>query len=436
MSADAAGQPGPEASGPGAEDRALARDPARLLLRLSQRGGVVRYRGGDEPAYLVNRPEFVRHVLVDNCANYTKDTEITNIFRLVVNDGLFTSEAARWREQRRYLGPAFRRRALAATDSQVTGCVLRRLEGWETPVSAGTPLDIAEEMAVITLMVTVMVLFGADIAAGAEAVVRLVADSLAAPKQVGERVAATAALDEMVVEILRQRREGGGERDDLLALLLARDPGGGRRLSDVEVRDQVITFILAGYETTANALTWTWLLLADHPDTDLAIRREIGDALAGRIANYADCARLPLARAALMESLRLYPPAWVIGRRALAEDRIGDRVIPAGSVVALSPFTMHRNPEFWPDPERFDPGRFLGEKGVARPRFAYIPFGGGPRHCIGQDFAVLEGLLILATVAQRYAFAPAVSVAVDPDHRFVLRPPAGARMAASPLGRT
>ena len=420
--------------GPGlrSELRALARDPARYLLRLSGQGDVVCYRGGRERAYLVNRPELVRHVLVDNSSNYSKDTGITNIFRRVVNDGLFTSEGARWREQRRLLAPAFRHRTVAAIDSEVTAVVLRRLEGWAPAAASGTPIDIAEEMGAITLEVTVRVLFGADVADRSVTIVRLIAASLAAPNQAAERIVATAALDEMVLDILDQRRRLGSGRDDLLALLQGRT-GDEPTLTDGEVRDQIITFVLAGYETTANALTWAWLLLAEHPDADRRMREEIAGVVGGRVATSEDCCRLAFTRAALMEALRLYPPAWVIGRRALADDSIGGCAIPAGSVVAISPLTIHRDPELWPDPEAFEPSRFLDGGRPGRERFAFIPFGVGPRHCIGQEFASVEALLILATVAQRFTLVSVPGAGVDPDHRFVLRPRSGSRMVPSPV---
>jgi cytochrome P450 len=232
------------------------------------------------------------------------------------------------------------------------------------------------------------------------------------------------------------RRNDRGQHNDLLAkLLAARDPETGLLLDTTQVRDEVITLILAGHETTSNALSWTWYLLGTNPGAEARLHAELRSVLAGRTPTVADLPDLPYTAMVINESMRLYPPAWAISRSPTDDDEIGGYRIPRGSVVMLCQYITHRHPGFWKDPERFDPERFSPQCSENRPRFAYFPFGGGPRLCIGSYFALTEAQLILATIAQRYRLKLVTDQPVEPEPLITLRPRHGINVTLEPLAR-
>jgi len=245
-----------------------------------------------------------------------------------------------------------------------------------------------------------------------------------------------AELDEVVHRILASRRQSTETGDDLLALLLAaRDEDTGTGLSDRLLRDEIMTIFLAGHETTANALAFTWYLLATHPEVDARLHAEIERILGGRAPTQADVAQLRYTRMVLEETMRLYPPAYSLSRTAIGADVIGGVTVPAGSIVVIYPYVTHRNPALWPDPERFDPDRFNPDRAAGRHRFAYLPFGGGPRICIGQGFAMTEAIIVIASIAQRYRFSLAPGHTVQPIGALTLRPKDGVWVYAVPRSR-
>jgi cytochrome P450 len=247
------------------------------------------------------------------------------------------------------------------------------------------------------------------------------------------RVGIFKPLDEIVERLIERGTTGGLAHEDLLArLLAARDAETGLGMTHREVRDQVATIFMAGHETTALALTWTWYLLALHPAVEAKFHDEIDRVLAGRAPRFEDLALLPYTRMVLEESMRLYPPAHTITRRALADDEIGGRKIPRGTTVFIVPWVIHRHHALWDRPEIFDPERFTPEKAAARPRFAYLPFGGGPRICIGATFAMTEAIIILAMLGQRYRLRLAPGEPVEPVGLITLRPRHGLRMTIEP----
>jgi cytochrome P450 len=232
----------------------------------------------------------------------------------------------------------------------------------------------------------------------------------------------------VVYRIIEERQRSGGGKPDLLSMFLsARDEETGERMTDRQLRDEVMTMLLAGHETTSLVLSWTYVLLLGRPDVDQRVAEEARRVIGARRAMLADAERLTYTRMVVEEALRLYPPAWGFSRGALADDRIGHYRVPAGSLVFIIPFVVHRRPQLWPDPERFDPERFTADCVAARPRFAYLPFGGGPRQCIGNQFAMVEASLILAMIAQRYhvQLTPDQSIAAEP--LITLRPKPGIR---------
>lgn len=406
--------------------RDLLRNPLAYYRTLSQEyGDLVCYRSAPEPAYLVNHPDFVRHVLIDNNRNYSKETYSNHMFKTVIGDGLLTSEGEVWRRQRRLMQPAFHHTRLEKLDGLITGEAQCLLERWAEAHAAGEVVDIAKEMATLTLSITTQALFGIDLGETVQSVGQAVdmgADLLERPRHPRFQ-AAIAAVEAAVHRIIAQRREHNADTGDLLSMLMqARDEETGQGMDDVQLRNQVITLLLAGYETTATALTWTWYLLSQEDEAARRMRAELAQKLAGRAPTYQDVAQLDYTRQVFEESLRLYPPAWVLGRKALGDDEIGGYYIPAGSILAISPYTLHRHPAFWSNPDGFDPERFLPERSAGRHRFAYLPFGAGPRQCIGNGFALLEAPLILATVAQSFALELVPGQEIRPDPLFILRP--------------
>jgi cytochrome P450 len=243
-------------------------------------------------------------------------------------------------------------------------------------------------------------------------------------------------LDAIVYDMIRERRARGGDRGDLLSmLLLARDAeGDGQGMTDRQIRDEAMTIFLAGHETTANALTWTWYLLSQSPEVERQLHAEVDEVLQGRLPTVADVDRLPFVTRVVTESMRLYPPAWLIGRRALHDYTVKGYRVPARSIVVMSQWIVHRDPRFFPDPERFDPDRWTPERRAALPRFAYFPFGAGPRQCIGEGFAWMELVLVLATLAQQWRFELVPDHPVVPQAAITLRPKHGMRMVARRRG--
>jgi cytochrome P450 len=407
------------------------RDPFRFLLRLTERhGDVVRYRAGGEAAYLINEPDLIRRVLADNAQNYSKATFVNTVFKAAVADGLLTSEGTRWRRSRHLMQPAFHRERLASLASGMIEETLSMLEDWATVVDQDEPLDIAAEMGALTLRITARALFGFDISGHVDRLGRRIAQGMAilmAPDK-PEFLEGKRWLEELVDEIVAEHRQGIGANDLLSMLLEARDEDTGEPMSQRELRDETITLLLAGYETSANALAWTWYLLSENEDVAETLRETLHSALGDRLPTLEDLPRLTYARMVLDESLRLYPPAWILGRRALGDDRLGEQPIPAGSVVAMSPYITHRHPRYWERPEEFDPERFAPRAAPSRKPFTYFPFGGGPRLCIGHNLALMEAQLIISTVAQRYRLKLVPGTRVEPERLFVLRPRSGLPM--------
>jgi cytochrome P450 len=319
------------------------------------------------------------------------------------------------------------------------------LDAWAPRAGTGVPFDVAAEMSRLTLRVVGKTLFSMDLTGDAAEVGRGLVVALGflgrramgflpppvwVPTPASVRfLRARRALDRVVYHIIQTRRRTGEDAGDFLGMLLAaRDADTGEGMSDQQLRDEVMTFVLAGHETTAVALAWTWYLLARHPDADARLRAEVAAVLGGRAPTVEDLPALRYTRMVLEETMRLYPPVWGLGRQAIAADSIGGYPIRAGAPVSMSPYVTHRHPAVWDDPERFDPERFTPERVAARPRFAYLPFSGGPRLCIGNEFALMEATLVLALVAQRYRLVLAPERRVVPQVTLTLRPRGGLPM--------
>ncbi len=407
--------------------RELSRDPLRFFLTLTlEYGDVVQYRAAPEPAYLFNHPDYVKHILQTNARNYNKDTFL-NKYQLesVVGQGLLTSENPLWRTQRRLMQPAFHQRQVAGFGEVMVAATTALFPEWDEAAAAGRPIDIAHEMMRLTLTIITQSLFGYDISAQADGVGEAI-NTMITVGRPRHRTFLEAAdhLDRIVYSIINARRQAPlVDQGDLLSmLLLARYEDSNEGMDDRQVRDEVMSLLIAGHETTANTLSWLWYLLAQHPGTVERLCEEYRRVLGDRLPSAGDIRRLSDTHLVIQEGMRLYPSAWTISRRTLGDDVIGGYFIPAGSIVALSPYTMHRSPKYWENPERFDPDRFTPERSAGRPHFAYFPFGAGARQCIGNEFALMESMLIVPTILQRYRLQLVPDHVVEPHALVTLRP--------------
>jgi cytochrome P450 len=434
----------------------LRSDPLQLYSDAASRfGDVVRLRA--MPGYywyLVTHPTGVEHVLQTNQQNYRKPDLFNKPVSLLAGNGLLTSAGDFWRRQRKLSQPAFHRQRLAGLAALMTGAAAEMADSWSARAGTGESFDVAAEMMRLTLKIVSLALVSTDLSGQAQEIgqaVRIALEHvnyrmnhlLAFPQPIPTArnrrfSSALATLDELIFRIIHDRRARSGKEaggpDDLLSMLLsARDEETGEGMSDRQLRDEAITLILAGHETTAAALSWTWYLLSQNPDVETRLGDELHRVLAGRAPALDDLRELGYTRMVFEESMRLFPPAWGQPRQAIADDEIDGYRIPAGSVVTVSQYVTHRRPDLWEEPERFDPSRFSPERSSSRHRFAYFPFGGGARRCIGNDFAMMEAQLILATLASRYRLRLAHGHLVEPDPTFTLRPKYGVKVVAEPI---
>jgi cytochrome P450 len=423
---------------------AIRRDPVGVFMRGALRfGDVVYFRIGPRRGYLLTNPEDVRHVLQDNARNYHK-SPLYDKLRLFLGNGLLTSEDDLWLRQRRIAQPAFHRQRVTALAGVMGEAARDAAARWQPFAAAGQPVDVDEEMMRLTRTVVVRALLGADLGPftstidQAWAIVNQhVGESFWSlgftdgwPTQRNRRFqAARAVLRGAVDHVITERRRNPSDSDDLLSMLMsARDEETGEAMTDEQLRVEVTTFLLAGQETTSLALTWTWYLLSQNPRARQRLEDELDAVLDGRPPEYPDLAHLPYLRMVIDEAMRLYPPAWGFSRQALADDRLGGFQLPRGWLAFVIPYVLHRLPAFWTDPDAFDPERFSPERSADRPKFAYIPFGAGPRQCIGNQFALIETQLIVATLAQAYRLQLVPRHSAEPWPLITLRPRYGMPM--------
>jgi cytochrome P450 len=399
--------------------REFQRDRLGFLLRLRQEyGDIVHFRLFSSDIYLLSRPDMIKQVLVDHHKRYYKGRAYQRI-RFALGNGLLTSEGDFWLRQRRLVQPAFHRKNLETLPPVITGAAQEMLTSWRTTAAKGLPVDINAEMMRLALTIVSRALFKTDVGDRAEEVAdaldvlmeqsqRRIQNPLLLPPILPTRDdrifrQAVHTIDEIVYGIIDTRRRAEKEGSDLISLLIAAvDADTGERMTDQQLRDEVITLFLAGHETTANALSWTWYLLSKYPEIERKLYAELKQVLCGRVPELADLPNLKYTRMLVDESIRLYPPAWLISRTAREDDIVDGVTIPAGSVAFLSPYVTHRHPDLWENPEGFDPERFNRQKSESRPDFAYFPFGGGPRLCIGNNFALMEAQLVMATLVQHF----------------------------------
>ncbi|MDX1615313.1 MAG: cytochrome P450 [Candidatus Promineifilaceae bacterium] len=426
-------------------------EPLAYMQQVTDRYGSalrIRYLPGLY-GYLFCHPEHNIRVLLDNNRNYTKMPNPSFLtLQPLLGNGLLTNDGDDWLAQRRLIQPIFHRRRIAHFGEVMRTLSEQMLARWRRQLVDGqVKLDIDQEMTRLTLEIVGLTLFGTELSDLTETIgsvftqvneeladwttvpfgwlllrYPIVPDARRTRRRIGR-------LEQVVDQIIRRRRSEPVAGTDLLSMLMeAEDQDSGSRMTDRQLRDEVMTLLLAGHETTANALGWTFYLLAKHPAATIRLKAELKQVLNGRLPTVRDLPALPYTAMVLKESMRLYPPAYMIARWSMNEDLVGGYRVKGGSGVNLSPYLTHRLPEFWPDPERFVPDRFTEEAEAQRPRFAYIPFGGGPRQCIGNDFAMTEATLILAMVAQSFELELIDDRSVEIEPLITLRPKNGLPM--------
>ena len=421
----------------------FSRDPLGFLdLCAREYGDVVEMRVPNQLAFVVYHPDQIEELLVAKSRNFIKAESLRlRPFRLLLGNGLLTSEGDFWRRQRRLAQPAFHRERIAGYADAMVGYTRRMLDTWK----AGQTLDVHREMMRLTLEVVAKTLFDAEIAGDAEDVgealevamdrfssqgslVRALDNYLPTPGWLRLKRAA-ARLDRLIYGMIEQKRKSNRAGDDLLSMLLAARDEDGSHMTDKQLRDEALTLFLAGHETTALALSWTFYLLGQNPEVETRLADEVRSVLAGREPGAADVTRLQYTGQVIKETMRLYPPAWSIGREAIEDCEIGGYYVPARSQVFAVQWTTHRDPRFFNAPGEFNPGRWTEDFEKNLPRFAYMPFGGGARICIGNQFAMMEAVLILATVIQRFSLELVPGQTVTPWPSITLRPASGIRVS-------
>ena len=409
------------------------RDPLAFFTETHRtQGDVATFSFGTQQVFLVSHPDSVEDLLVTSAKKFQKGVALQRAKRLL-GEGLLTSEGQAHLRQRRTIQPMFHRQQVQRfADSMVKHAVR-----WRDSIAPDTTIDVTDHMAALTLAIVGETLFSSNVQADADEVREALTaavqtfgvaflpgfeffEKLPLPmftrvKQARER------LDRVILRVIEERRNDQSPSHDLVSMLLAaRDPENpsAAGMTDQQIRDEAMTIFLAGHETTANAMAWTWHLLGDAPAVDRKLQDELASVLKGRTPTVEDVPKLEYARAIVAESMRLYPPAWTIGRRAIERHSIAGHAIEPGALVLASQWVVHRDARWWNDPDTFNPERW-SEKGD-RPKYAYFPFGGGSRICIGESFAWTEAILLLATIAQRWSFTPVSPP--TPEPRITLRP--------------
>ena len=418
-------------------------DRLGTLQRVAQAGDVYGLRFGPFPVILFNKPEHVHALMVEHAYDFDKGVAIHNTFRPTIGDGIFSSEGEFHRRQRKLISPPFQPRHIASY-AETMGHYSEQIQRtW----SDGSVIDVNQQMTNLTMSIIGKTLFDADVFTETDELGAamttlfgyithrlslLVAPPYSWPTPSNSRAhRAAALLRNRISHFIEVRRNHPIDRNDFLSILLQAKDEDGNPMSDEQVMAECLTLFGAGHETTATALAWTWYLLCQHPEIYEKVQQEVDNTLQGRTPSYADLAHLPYCLQVFKEAMRLYPPAYVFSRLALRNMEVDGYMIPKGFTVMFAPYTLHRRTDYFPDPERFDPERFTPEREKQLPRYAYLPFGAGPRVCIGMYFAMMEGHLLLATLAQRVSFSllPDQAIKPDPIHHLTLRPAGAVNVA-------
>ncbi len=429
--------PGPVARGPLGNLPQIRRDRLGLLVNsVRDYGELVHFRMATRHVILLANPEHIRHVFQDNYSNYSKQTPGFKVLRAFLADGLLTNEGDSWFRQRRIAQPAFHHARIATFAKTMTAAATELADRWDRDNLAET--NVTAEMMRLTLRIVGQTLLSTDVTQEADRVGQALTVALHSADSSIDRLVnipqwiptpgnirlrrALKALDSVVYEMIRHRREHRHQTPDLLSILMdASDEDTGESMNDRQLRDEVMTIFLAGHETTAVALSWTWHLLSKYPIEAQRMRNELATVLGGQPPDFDDLPRLTYTTKVIKESMRLYPPAWITSRCAIGPDRIAGYNIRPGTIIFASPYVTHRLPRLWENPEQFNPERFSAEQSKKLAPFAYFPFGGGPRQCIGNTFAMMEMTLVVATLAQRYRLNAVPGPQTEPAPGITLR---------------
>lgn len=417
-----------------------------MRLMLDKYGDVTKFKLPNREVYLVNDPELVKQMLTKKSSNYIKDTPAFEAVKVVLGESTFTAMGDSWRRKRRLVQPSFHKERITALATTITDTIAEMLVDWEALCDKNQKFDVAHEMMQLTLKVVVKALFSTGLS---KAEVQTVADVFTPLlKSTSRRIvnpfkfvyklptAKNATyqkyiddLDEIIFRIIRERRDMSEPPMDLLQMLMdATDEETGQPLSDKELRDEVMTVFIAGHETTANAMSWLWYLLDKHPEIRTKVEAEVSEVLGNRVPEPADFPKLSYCLKVFKETMRLYPPVPTLPRQVKEDDVLGKYNIKAGRSVFFSPYLLHRDPKHWDQPSVFDPHRFDKEASRKRHTFSYLPFGGGPRICLGNNFAMMEAVFILAMTTQRFKLQLEKDAVVEPYISLTTRPKRGVPM--------
>jgi cytochrome P450 len=410
-------------------------------------GDVVRIQVLLKPATVLFHPDHVQHILQANHFNYDKHIPLIRAVKALLGNGLFTNDGSSWLQQRRLIQPIFHRKMLSRFGDIMTRSTLHTLEEWKNVADGEQPLNIPDDMARLTLRITTQSLFSVDSVEEAENIrktftevwqpfsdyVNLPIPPLLVPTPRNRRIQQAAqVLNQIIYTMITKYRKAPPETTDLLSLLLNAQSEAGEQMDDQQVRDELVTMFIAGHETSAHTLSWIWYVLSQYPEVEQRLHAEIDKVLQGMPPTVEHLPQLTYTQRVVNETLRLFPPTFSIVRHAIDDDDVGAYRIPRNSIVFLTPFFTQRHPAFWPDPLRFDPDRFTPELAAKRHKFAYFPFGSGPRICIGNNFALMELSLIVATIAQQYRLRLVPNHPVEPWVTLIMRPRYGLPMTLHP----
>jgi cytochrome P450 len=393
----------------------------------NQYGDTYMFQFGEDRSFMTNHPDLIHEILVTKAASFKKDRDLKNTkagLARFLGNGLLISDGEFWKRQRKLAAPALHTKRIAAYGETMVDYTLNMLDTWDD----GARVDVSHEMSALTMKIVAKSLFDADVSAEVNRVGEalkvvqsvagpppLVPSWLPTPSELRKR-RTRRELDDLIYRFIREWRVKGEDKGDLLSMLLLAEDEDGKHMTDEQARDEIVTLFLAGHETTANSLNWTWVLLSQNPDVEAKLHDELDRVLGDRPPTLADLPNMPYTEWVMKESMRIYPPAWIVGREALEDVEIGEYFIPQGSQVNCLFYFPHHDPRWWDEPEAFRPERFSPENEAGFNKRAYIPFGGGPRVCIGNSFAMMEARLLLATIAQRFTLrlAPGQTVEMNP----------------------
>ena len=411
--------PGPKGSLIMGVMREFNRDTLGFIERLQREyGDVVRSRFLYLHAYFLYHPADIEALLTTNAKSFRKAQSLRSpFFRRLVGNGLVTSEGDFWRRQRRLAQPAFHRQRISSYGDIMVQYADRAIAKWRD----GEQRDVAKDMTRLTLEIVVKTLFNSDVSNDADhvgatlsqivkpfasqATLKWIADNRLPTPGHYRYFNAVREIDKIIYRIIAERRASGSDEGDLLSMLLQAQDEDGSQMSDAQLRDEVMTLFLAGHETTALALSWSWYLLATHPDAETKFHAELDEVLGGRAPQVSDLPKLKFTEMIAKETMRLYPPAYAVGREAIEDTEMGGYRVPRGTQLFAFQWVTHHDPRFFERPDEFLPERWASESIQTLPRYAYFPFGGGPRQCIGNYFAMMEVVLLLATIGQRFSFS-------------------------------